>query len=134
MDKMITTPIGGENRALNYSIEVMFNVVEKFGNIQNALDIIEKDGLDAFEAVRWFAVQMANDAELCRRDAGYEPLPMLTPDTITLRMKPLEYEVLKGSVVDAICLGYRRDLPSGQDEEVDLGLAELQAKKVTAGE
>ena len=134
MDRMISTAINGERHELNYSIEVMFNMADKFGNIQAALEIIEKDGWEGFEAVRWFAVQMANDAELCRREAGYEPRSMLTEDTITPRIKPLDYEILKGDVVNAIALGYQRDLPEAQDEEVDLGLAELQAKKVQAGE
>ena len=134
MDRMITTPINGVDRELNYSIEVMFNMADRFGNIQKALDIIEQDGLAGFEAVRWFAIQMANDAELCRRDAGYEPRPMLTENVITPRIKPLDYEILKENVVNAIVLGYRRDLPEAQDEEVDLGLAELRAKKATAGE
>lgn len=133
MDRMITASINGEERQLNYSIEVMFNMTEKFGNIQRALEIIEQDSLAAFDAVRWFAVQMANDAELCRRDAGYEPRPMLTMDAIKPRIKPLDYEILKGNVVDAIALGYRKEIRSDENEEVDLGLAELQAKKETAG-
>lgn len=134
MDRMITTRIGGAPRELNYSIEVMFDMTDKYGSIQKALDIIEKDGREGFETVRWFAVQMANDAELCRREAGYDPRPMLTEDAITPRIKPLDYEILKGHVVNAIVLGYQRDLPEAQDEEVDLGLAELNAKKAQAGE
>lgn len=129
MDRMITTTINGEQRELNYSIEIMFNVAERFGSISRALDIIAKDDMEGFEAVRWFAILMANDAELCRRDAGYEHRPMLTNDAITPRMKPYDFECLKADVVEAISRGYKRETTDSSPQEVDLGLAELQAKK-----
>ena len=132
MDKMITAVIGGEERQLNYSVEVMFNMTDKFGSISKALEAIDAGGKECFETVRWFAVQMANDAELCRRAEGYDARPMITPEAITLRMRPVDFELLTAAVVDAISLGYRRE--TEQDEEVDLGLAELNAKKAQAGE
>ena len=101
-------------------------------DIAKALDIIQAGGKDGFEAVRWFAVQMANDAELGRRESGHDPKPMLTLDAITPRIRPIDFEILTANVVEAISLGYRREVVP-EDEEVDLGLAELQAKKVTAG-
>ena len=110
----------------------MFNMRDKFETIQKALDIIAQDGKEAFEAVKWFAIQMANDAELCRRDAGYDSQPMVQENDISIRMRPLEYEELKASVVDAITLGYRREIED--EEETDVGLAELQAKKAEARE
>lgn len=131
MDRMIITTINGEERELNYSVEVMFNMTEKYGSISAALDIIEKGGKEGFEAVRWFAIQMANDGELCRRDAGYDPKPMLTADSITPRIRPIDLELLTADVVNAIALGYKRE--TDQSEEVDVGLAELNAKKAEAG-
>ena len=63
MDKMVTAVIAGTERQLNYSIEVMFDTAEKFGDIKSALDIVSEDSADGFEAVKWFAIRMANDAE-----------------------------------------------------------------------
>lgn len=131
MDRMIDAVINGEKRPLNYSMEVMFNMEEKYGSISKALDIINEGGSKGFETVRWFAVQMANDAELCRRDMGYDPKPMLTENSISLRMRPIDYELLTAAVVDAISAGYQREIAT--DEEIDLGLAELNAKKTQAG-
>lgn len=133
MDRMITANIGGTPRPLNYSIEVMFNMREKYGTVDAALNIIAQDNMTAFEAVRWFAIQMANDAELCRRDAGYDHSPMLTDAAITPRLSPLDYEELRGAVVQAISLGYRRENSDDEEKETDLGLAELQTKKAEAG-
>lgn len=132
MDRMITAHINGEDRQLNYSIEVMFAMTDKYGNITKALDIIQSGGKDGFEAVRWFAVQMANDAELARRESGLAPKPMLTLDAITSHIRPIDFEILTAGVVEAISLGYKREVIP-EDEEVDLGLAELQAKKTMAG-
>ncbi len=133
MDRMVTTCINGEPRELNYSVEVMFDVVDRFGTINKALEMIERDGLEAFEVVKWFALRMANDAELCRRDAGYDHKPMLDQSAISLRIRPIDYELLKGAVVEAISRGYTRESTGTDQKEVDLGLAELQEKKAKAG-
>lgn len=134
MDRMIKAVINGKETPLNYSIEVMFNVTDKFGDIQTALDTIAKDSKEGFEAVIWFAVQMANDAELCRRAEGYEPQPMIKASEIPKRMRPWEFNELRDAVCDAIALGYKREIPPDENEEIDLTLMELEAKKADAGE
>lgn len=134
MDRMTTAEINGVKRCLNYSVAVMFDMVDKFGNIRAALDVLGGENKESFEAVRWFAVKMANDAELCRRDAGYDSQPMLSEDDISLRMSPLDYALLKEAVVNAISLGYAQETVSNGKKEIDLGLEELRAKKAEAGE
>lgn len=132
MDRMVTAVIAGKERCLNYSVEVMFDMAEKFGTIQPALEAVQEDGREAFEVVRWFAVKMANDGELCRREAGYDPLPLVQESDISPRMSPYEYETLRAAVVDAIGAGYRREIED-ENSERDLGLEELKAKKPKAG-
>lgn len=132
MDNMTVAEINGEKRYLNYSIEVMFDMMDKYGNIRAALDVISGEDRASFEALRWFLVKMANDAELCRREVGYDHLAMLSEDDISLRMSPLEYAVLKSAVVEAINRGYSRETNTNQ--EIDLGLEELRAKKAEVGE
>ena len=128
MDKMVQAVIGSQTYEFNYSIEVMFDMRDKFGDIQSALNVIEQDDREAFEAVRWFAVHMAQDGELCRRADGRDPRPMPDEKSFTVRMRPLDYQHLKQAVVDAITLGYQRE-NADEDEEVDLGLEELNQKK-----
>lgn len=131
MDNMITAVINGEERPLNYSIEIMFKVNEKYGGVNQALNALEGDTPESVQAIRWFAVELANDGELCRREAGQDHRKMLTLEDISMRMKPLDYMLLKNAVVNAIVAGYRREVDSGED--VDLGLAELNEKKAQAG-
>ena len=73
---------------------------------------------------------MVNDGELCRREAGYEHMSMLEENAISLRMSPLEYELLREKVVHAINLAYTREVED--DGEIDLGLMELNEKKADA--
>lgn len=128
MDRMVTADIGGKTVYLNYSVSVMFDMVDKYGSIQTALETIAKDNTAGLEAVQWFAVQMANDGELCRRELGYDKGEMLTNADISSHMHPLEYGELKAAVVQAITAGYRREV-TPENDEIDLGLAELNAKK-----
>lgn len=127
MDRLVKTTIAGQPRTLNYSIDVMFDALEKFGNIKDALETLGKNDRKGFETIRWFAVKMANDGELILRAKGYDHSPLLDEKELTLHMAPLEYEALKGAVVEAIQRGYMREVDT--DEEVDVGLAELNQKK-----
>ena len=131
MDHMITAVINGKERYLNYSVEIMFKVIEKFGGINQTLDAIGQITREGFENLRWFVVELANDGELCRRDAGYDHEPMLTMDEISLRMTPIEHALLLARVIKAVNVGYGHEIES--EEEVDLGLAELNEKKAPAG-
>lgn len=133
MDRMIETTIAGVKRHLCYSVSVMFDMADKYGNIQKALEIIQDDGRESFDAVQWFAIQMANEGELCRREAGFDHLPMVTEKDLSRHMLPIEFADLREAVVDAISAGYRREIDAPENEEKDLGLEELNAKKTQAG-
>lgn len=132
MDKMHYTPIAGKFRPLNFSIEVMFDAAEKFGGMAQAFEIIDKENREGVAAIKWFIVHMANDAELVRRQEGYENDPMLTEDDVEIQ-KPWQYVLYKNAVLSAIDIGYHRDVEDPK-EEIDLGLQELNAKKEKAGD
>lgn len=129
MDRMVKTTINGEVYLLNFSIEVMFLMNEKFGNLDKALDILAQDDKEGFETVRWFAVNMANDGELCRRATGFSHRQMLGIDDISMRISPMELNLLRADITAAIVKGYNRENKEEVEQEVDLGLAELESKK-----
>ena len=132
MNRIVKITWNGTPIFLNYSMEVMFSVGDKFGNIANALEAVEKSSREGLEAVRWFACQMANDGELYRREMGYDKGKMYTEQDFSGRMHPQEFSELRDAVVEAIAKGYQRELQNEEDE-VDLGLAELNRKKDRAG-
>ena len=131
MDRMVKADIAGEERLLNFSIAVMFDMDDRYGDLNGALTALSDPGKKGFEAVRWFVVKMANDAELYRREQGYAPVPLLEEKDISIRMTPLAYTEMKNAVIEAITAGYQKETsPSG---EIDLGLEEIEAKKEKAG-
>ena len=125
MEKCILAFFAGKKRPLQYYIASMFKVNEKFGSAQDALTELMKDDSAGFEAMRFLAVLLANDAELCRRAEGYDQMPMLEEKEISTRMTPAEYVGLKDAISKAIGLGYHREIED-ENEEVDLGLLELR--------
>ena len=62
MDKLVPVVINGDAHYLNYSIEVMFDVNDKYGGIREALELMSGDKRESFEVVRWF---LANCAAAC---------------------------------------------------------------------
>lgn len=132
MNRTVTVKIGDRERLLNYSIDLMFEVGEKFGNISKALEIVSRNDKSGFEAVCWFALRLAKDGELLRRAQGEDAVPFLGEKELSPRMHPLEFSELREKVVEAIILGYQREFKD-ENEEVDLVMQELNAKKTKAG-
>lgn len=132
MDKMYFAPIKGKFRPLNFSIDVMFDAAEKYGSMADAFDLIEKENRDGLNAIRWFILRMANDAELVRRQEGYDPEEILKDEDVKIE-SPAYYAIYKNAVLEAIRIGYTREVEDPK-QEVDLVLQELNAKKEKAGE
>lgn len=103
-------------------------MIEKYGDAEGLFKTLGARSRDEFEAVRWLTVKLANDGELCRRAQGLSPLPLLTEEEISPRMRPIDYMELKNAVVAAVNLGYQRE-EDDADEELDVGLAEIRQKK-----
>ena len=129
MDRLTTAIINSRKFTFNYSVSVMFDVAEKYGGAKEVLDVVSLNTKEGFEALKWLAVKMATDGELCRRAQGFDAEPMIKDDDINLHtISPYDYEELRRAVVNAITAGYRRS-EADPNEEIDLGLAELQSKK-----
>ena len=62
---------------------------------------------------------------------GYEPEPLCGAEDIAATMAPTDLARLKLAVVSAITLGYGREIKP-ENDEVDLGLAELNEQKKTS--
>ena len=131
MERMALAVINGKARYLHMSVEVLFDVYDKYGSVEKALEIMQPDTKEAFEVLCFLAVEMANSAELYRRSAGYDHSPFIEEKDISIHMSPATYMALKESVCQAITMGFKQEQTS-EDEEQDLGLAELR-KKENAG-
>ncbi|HMM30667.1 MAG TPA: hypothetical protein PKB13_02700 [Clostridia bacterium] len=128
MDRMIEFDLAGRKVHLNYSIDVMFTVIEQYGEVKKVLEQIDEDTRESFALVREMFLLLANDGELCRRAAGYDPQPFIVEQDISLRLSPYELVALREAIVKAIVAGYNRETKN-EAEEVDVGLQKLAQKK-----
>ncbi len=108
----------------------MFQIEERFGGAQELTDTMEANSRIGFEAVCGAAAILAEQGELCRRSMGYEPEPLCSAEDIAATMVPTDLARLKLAVVSAITLGYGREIRP-ENDEVDLGLSELNEQKKT---
>ena len=85
---------------------------------------------DGFAAACKAAAILAEQGELARRQMGYTPQPILEEDGVSAALAPADLARLKLAVTSAITLGYGREVEP-ENDEVDLGLAELNEQKKT---
>lgn len=129
MNGCIETTFRGRPLTLLFSIDVMFDAIEKYGSAAELLQALGGETRDTYAAVVWATERMAREGELARREAGYEPRPMLEPGEFSLRRTPYEYVTLRSACSEAIGRAFRREEPDEDGGEEDEGLAELRAKK-----
>ena len=128
MDRIVNCTFNGREIYLNYSVGVMFEVIEKHGDVSTALTYMQEDTKGGFEVTKHLGLLMAQDGELARRYIGHDPLPMLGESDLNYHLNPVDYEEFKSSVVYAISAGYGRDNAAAA-KEVDVGLQALDQKK-----
>lgn len=128
MERQVKVKIFGKEYHFLYSISVMFDATEKFGNSQEMFNAINGENEKrSVEPVIWLALKMAEAGELARRDAGHTPSDIPTEREFNLSLTPIDYELMKLAVVKAIEAGYQRSVVN--NEEIDLTLLEIEEKK-----
>ena len=128
--KAVKFHLAGRDQYLAFTVEAMFQVQEKFGGTTELLDAMQDSGREGFSAACRAAAILAEQGELARRSLGYDPEPMPDEGAIAASIQPGEIAALKLAIPSAMALGFGREVEPGNDE-VDLGLAELNAQKKT---
>lgn len=126
--KAVKFDLAGRTRHLAFTVEAMFQLEEQFGGTQALLDAIQSGGREGFSSACRAAAILAEQGELARRSLGYDPEPMADADEIAAAMTPADMMALKLAIPAAMSLGYGREVEP-ENDEVDLGLAELNAQK-----
>lgn len=128
--KVVKITLAGRERHLAFTVEAMFQIEEAFGGTTELNDILMRNDRESFAAACKAAAILAEQGELARRHMGYEPSPMLLAEDIATTTDPMGLPALKSSIISAITLGYGREIVP-ENDEVDLGLAELNEQKKT---
>lgn len=125
--KAVKISFCGEEYHLAFNGAAMFEIDEKYGGAAKLLDALDQPGQVGFKSLCAAVTLLAEQGELVRRHFGYDAGGMLSEEMISTLATPNDVIAMKQAVIKAITLGYGRDIES--DDEVDLGLIELNQKK-----
>lgn len=128
--KAVKICLAGRECHLAFTVEAMFQIEEQFGGASELLETMEKSGREGVSAACRAAAILAEQGELARRSLGYDHQPMTDAGAIASTLAPSGASELTMAVVAAVSLGFGREVEP-EDDEVDLGLAELNAQKKT---
>lgn len=94
---------------------------------KNLVEALTEYNREGFDLLCRFVAILSEQAELCRRYEGHAPAEHLTAERLLRTAMPPDIEAMRLAALDALTRGYRRE-KGGEDEEIDLGLMELQKK------
>ena len=126
--KVVKIDLLGAPCYLSFTGEAMFQIREKFGGVKELLERVQPDTREGAAALCEAVAILAEQAELGRRHLGYTPCEVPNAETLAAAIMPLELIAMKAALPRAIELGYGREVRE-EDDEIDLGLAELRQKK-----
>lgn len=128
--KALKITLAGREQYLAFTVEAMFQIQDEFGGTSELVNIMQGGGRDSCSAACRAAAILSEQGELARRALGYDHAPMVDAADISATLSPKEAADLKLAVSAAISLGFGREL-TDEDDEVDLGLAELNEQEKT---
>lgn len=128
--KAVKIVVGGKTRYLAFTGEALFAIRDTFGGAEALLEAVKPDTRDSFKNLCTAAALLAEQGELARRAMGYDSEPITTAAELERVVMPSDIIALKMAIPRALALGFGREVEP-ENNEVDLGLAELNQKKTT---
>ena len=129
--RAVRIELAGRERYLCFTVEAMFQLEEELCGTRELMEVIAANTREGFSAVCRTAAILAEQGELARRQMGYELEPMMDAAAVSASIiHPADLAKLRTAVVNAITLGYGREVEP-ENDEVDLGLADLDEQKKT---
>lgn len=125
--KTVKTELCGRTQHLCLNGAALFDIYDKFGTAGFLTEPIRGETREAFHATCWVFAKLAEQGELVRRHMGHDKSPILPPEHYMTAFRPADVLVARQAIEAAVRLGFARE-EDGEDE-VDLGLMELEAQK-----
>lgn len=126
--KAVKLTISGKILYLAFNGEALFTIRDSYGGAKELLEVIRPDTKESFQALCAATALLAEQGELARRDMGYDSQEIVSAAALERMVMPSEILELKEAIPRAISLGFGREIEP-ENNEVDLGLAELNQKK-----
>ena len=121
---------GGKVLHLYMNGTAMFAIEALDAGREDTTDVIERMKENTPEGVADLlkvALILAEQGELCRRYLGYSPERIPAEKELLLLLSPAQLMMLRVVAMMAINAGYEQK-ESGQNDDIDTGLAELEKK------
>lgn len=128
--KAVKFTLAGREQYLSLTVEALACIEERFGSIDALIELLSDWGREGVSAACEAAAILAEHGELARRALGYDPAPMVDKEPIHAALSPKDAVDLRLVIPAVISLGFGREVDP-ENDEVDLGLAELNAQKKT---
>lgn len=128
--KAVKITLAGVTLSLAFNGEAMFQIRDDFGSVSALLEMVGQDTREGFAATCRAVALLAEQGELARRFYGYEPERIVTAEEIERLTMPSDMVEMRRAIPQAISLGFGREVQP-ENNEIDLGLAELNQKKTT---
>lgn len=125
--KTVEYALNGQTYHLLLNGAALFDAYDKFGDKGDLLERVSGTSRASFDDTVWMLVKLAQQGEAVRRFEGAAARPMLTAEAALRTMGPLDVVRARAAIRAAYALGFEREAPS-EEEEIDLGLLELQKK------
>ena len=119
--------LAGQDYYLLFNGAAMFAFEDAFGGSNAYLEKAVAGDRAGFEAVCEAAAILAEQGELARRALGFDKGPIPDKALYLTCAAPSDLIALRQASLDAIMAGFGREVES--EEDVDLGLLELERKK-----
>lgn len=125
--KEITISICGQEFCLFYNGAAMYALRDKYGaDLKKLFELMDQGNAESYFVLCDTLAELITQGELYRRWLGYDKGKIVTASTLQIILRPVDIPLARQAVLDAIVEGMRNETP--EDEDIDLGLQELEAK------
>ena len=129
--KTVEFTLCGQTYSLILNGAALFDAYDLFGDKGDLLERVGGTSRESFDNTVWLLVKLAQQGEAVRRLQGEEPRPMLTAEQAARLMSPVDVVRARAAIRAAFAIGFEREAPD-EEQEIDMGLAELQKKTAAA--
>ena len=110
----------------------LFDIFDRYRSDAEILELIDGSDKKSYLNTCWILYKLAEQGELARRFLGHDHERYPTAERLAALTMPLEVPKARRAISRALKLGFGMLHPENPDSEfVDLGLLELQKKRVT---
>lgn len=122
-----TAKFKGQELSLAYTVNAMFQTNDLLKDDEQIMDLMDEHNRNGFERFCEAVSILSRCGKQVRESEGLPGTAVPEPEELITCMQPMEYLEIKRAAMDAILLGYGREVVN-ENEEIDLELANLEKK------